>query len=52
MDGYAAVGDLLRFSGDSSGEPKLSFGNNYIHVFHGVPDYDPNGAIGVLKSLD
>ena len=43
-DGYAAVGDMLRFSGDSAGEPEVVItGNNYVSVFHGVPDYDPNG---------
>lgn len=43
-DGYPAVGDLLRFPGDIEGEPEVVItGNGWVRVFHGVPDYDPNG---------
>jgi hypothetical protein len=43
-DGYPAVADMLRFSGDSEGEPEIVLtGNNYVTVYHGSVDYDPNG---------
>ncbi|MFT7521854.1 MAG: hypothetical protein ACI9MC_004006, partial [Kiritimatiellia bacterium] len=43
-DGYPAVADILRFSGDEVGEPEIVLtGNNKVSVYHGVPDYDPNG---------
>jgi hypothetical protein len=43
-DGYPAVADLVRFSGDTQGEPEIVLtGNEWVRVFHGVPDYDING---------
>lgn len=43
-DGYPAVADLIRFSGDIEGEPEIVLtGNEWVRVFHGVPDYDSNG---------
>ena len=43
-DGYPAVADLLRFSGDSTGEPEIVItGNEYVSVYHGTTDYDPYG---------
>lgn len=44
VDGYPAVGDLLRFPGDTVGEPEIVItGNSHVSVYHGVPDYDPYG---------
>ena len=43
-DGYPAVADLLRFTGDADGEPEIIVtGNNWVRVYHGTTDYDPNG---------
>lgn len=43
-DGYPAVADIARFSGDKLGEPEIVVtGNEDVAVFHGVPDYDRNG---------
>lgn len=43
-DGYPSVADLLRFPGDVQGEPEIVVtGNEWVSVYHGVPDYDPNG---------
>ena len=48
-DGYPAVADLLRFTGDSDGEPEIVVtGNHYVRVYHGVTDYDPNGEARCL----
>ena len=44
-DGYPAVADVGRFSGDIAGEPEIVLtGNGWVRLFHGVPDYDPTGA--------
>jgi len=43
-DGYPAVADLLRFSGDTDGEPEIVItGNERVSVYHGDVRYDPNG---------
>ncbi|MBT3223606.1 MAG: VCBS repeat-containing protein, partial [Proteobacteria bacterium] len=35
---------MLRFTGDYEGEPEIVItGNEYVGVYHGVIDYDPNG---------
>ncbi len=37
-DGYPAVADLLRFSGDRLGEPEIVLtGNQYVSIYRGVP---------------
>ena len=44
IDGYPSVADLGRFPGDILGEPEIVItGNERVGVYHGVPDYDPNG---------
>jgi len=44
IDGYPTVADLVRFPGDIAGEPEIVVtGNEYVGVYHGVPDYDPYG---------
>jgi len=44
IDGYPSVADLGRFPGDVQGEPEIVItGNEWVSVYHGVPDYDPNG---------
>ncbi len=44
IDGYPSVADLGRFPGDIQGEPEIVVtGNEWVSVYHGVPDYDPNG---------
>lgn len=43
-DGYPAVADLLRFSGDTLGEPEIVItGNERVSVYHGSPRYDTSG---------
>jgi hypothetical protein len=38
-DGYAAVADVARFSGDMLGEPEIVLtGNQYVSVYRGMPD--------------
>ncbi|TVQ92072.1 MAG: VCBS repeat-containing protein [Deltaproteobacteria bacterium] len=49
-DGYPAVADLLRFSGDELGEPEIVItGNNHVSVYHGSPRYDPQGQARCLE---
>jgi hypothetical protein len=44
IDGYPAIADIARFQGDTLGEPEVVVtGNETVAVYHGVPDYDPNG---------
>jgi hypothetical protein len=44
LDGYPAVADMVRFSGDREGEPEIVVtGNEYVSVYHGSTRYDPNG---------
>jgi len=44
IDGYPTVADLVRFPGDDLGEAEVVItGNETVSVYHGVPDYDPNG---------
>ncbi len=43
-DGYPAVADIARFSGDTLGEPEIVVtGNEWVRVYHGSKRYDPNG---------
>lgn len=49
-DGYPAVADVTRFTGDILGEPEIVItGNEDVTLFHGVPDYDPNGLARCLE---
>ena len=43
-DGYPAVADMARFSGDTRGEPEIVLtGNQAVSVYHGDVRYDPAG---------
>jgi hypothetical protein len=43
-DGYPAVADMARFSGDSAGEPEIVLtGNQRVSVYRGTPLADPYG---------
>ncbi len=43
-DGYPAVADMARFSGDRSGEPEIVLtGNQRVSLYHGDVRYDPSG---------
>lgn len=43
-DGYPAVADLRRFTGDTEGEPEIVItGNERVSVYHGDVRYDPYG---------
>ena len=43
-DGYPAVADMARFSGDSAGEPEIVLtGNQQVSVYHGAVSHDPSG---------
>ncbi|MCB9676045.1 MAG: VCBS repeat-containing protein [Alphaproteobacteria bacterium] len=49
LDGYPSVADVMRFTGDFEGEPEIVLtGNEFVSIYHGVPDYDPNGAARCL----
>jgi hypothetical protein len=48
-DGYPSIADISRFSGDSEGEPEIVItGNTRVSIYHGTPDYDPNGKARCL----
>jgi hypothetical protein len=50
LDGYPAVADLLRFSGDVDGEPEIVLtGNELVGVYHGSTRYDPHGHARCLR---
>jgi hypothetical protein len=49
LDGYPSVADVMRFTGDTVGEPEIVLtGNEFVSIYHGVPSYDPNGAARCL----
>jgi hypothetical protein len=49
-DGYPAVADIRRFSGDKEGEPEIVItGNEQVAVFHGSPRYDTQGRARCLQ---